>query len=232
VGCGLWHAPRVVDTVFVFAAGDPVPPDGLDGLPAPDRVVAADGGLVEAQRFGLRVDVVVGDLDSAPPDAVRRAERDGAEVRPYPTEKDATDLELALATAAEDRPARIVVLGGHGGRLDHLLGNALVLAAPAWAGVDADGIGVQARWGPARVTTIRRRESIEGTAGSLVSLLPVGGPATGVVTEGLRYPLRGETLAPGTTRGISNELAETHAVVSVATGVLLAVQPHEPPETA
>ncbi len=44
-------------------------------------------------------------------------------------------------------------------------------------------------------------------------------------TEGLRYPLAGEDLDPGTTRGVSNELIAPSARVSVQTGVLLAIQP-------
>jgi thiamine pyrophosphokinase len=46
-----------------------------------------------------------------------------------------------------------------------------------------------------------------------------------VRTQGLRYPLEGEDLAPGSTRGVSNELTGTVAHVSVEAGTVLAVQP-------
>ena len=59
----------------------------------------------------------------------------------------------------------------------------------------------------------------------VISLFAVHGPAAGVVTEGLVYPLRGETLEPGSTRGISNVFAETEAHVRLEHGVLLAVRP-------
>ena len=58
-----------------------------------------------------------------------------------------------------------------------------------------------------------------------MSLLAVGAPAHGVTTEGLEYPLRGETLDPGSTRGVSNVLSADTAVVTVARGVVLAVRP-------
>ena len=67
--------------------------------------------------------------------------------------------------------------------------------------------------------------TISGEPGSLVSLLPAGGPARGIVTGGLRYPLRDEELAPGTSRGVSNELSAALATVELASGVLLVVQP-------
>ena len=44
-------------------------------------------------------------------------------------------------------------------------------------------------------------------------------------TEGLTYPLRGETLFPGSTRGVSNELEASEADVWVEKGTLLIVQP-------
>jgi thiamine pyrophosphokinase len=53
----------------------------------------------------------------------------------------------------------------------------------------------------------------------------VGQPAHGVRTEGLRYPLNGETLHPGSTRGVSNELVEANATIKLASGVLLALLP-------
>jgi thiamine pyrophosphokinase len=73
---------------------------------------------------------------------------------------------------------------------------------------------------------VRSSLELDGRAGDLVTLLPVVGPAHGVRTEGLRYPLDGETLAPGSTRGVSNELARTPARVSLTSGVLLVVFPH------
>ncbi len=66
---------------------------------------------------------------------------------------------------------------------------------------------------------------LEGRAGSLVTLLPVGGPALGVVTDGLQYPLHREALGPGTSRGVSNVLVGRRASVALDDGTLLVVQP-------
>jgi thiamine pyrophosphokinase len=60
----------------------------------------------------------------------------------------------------------------------------------------------------------------------VISLLALHGPARGVVTDGLLYSLSGETLAPGSTRGMSNEFASPEAHIAVETGVLLAVRPN------
>ena len=75
----------------------------------------------------------------------------------------------------------------------------------------------------AEVAPVHHRLDLAGAPGDVVTLLAVGGPATGVTTTGLRWPLLGETLTPGSTRGVSNELAATTAAVFVETGVLVAI---------
>jgi thiamine pyrophosphokinase len=206
---------------LVFAGGDRPEPDALDGVPDDALVVAADSGLHHAQALGRHVDVVVGDFDSVDPAALAAAERAGATVERHNPDKDATDLELAL-TAARDRGCtHLVVVGGIGGRLDHSLANALLLAAPALATVT-----VEARMGAGTAHVVRDSIELDGLPGDLVTLLPVGGPARGVTTEHLRFPLRGESLEPGSTRGVSNELVTSPAHVALDDGVLLVILPH------
>ncbi len=86
-------------------------------------------------------------------------------------------------------------------------------------------IRIDALVGDAWVHVVRGARELDGEPGELVSLLAVNGPAEGVTTEGLVYPLRGETLEPGSTRGVSNVFASAQARVEVARGVLLAILP-------
>jgi thiamine pyrophosphokinase len=66
---------------------------------------------------------------------------------------------------------------------------------------------------------------LEGSPGSLVTLLPVGGIARDIVTAGLEYRLAHEDLDAGTTRGVSNVMTTTHASVVLVDGTLLVIQP-------
>src|SRR5262249_22916544 len=77
----------------------------------------------------------------------------------------------------------------------------------------------------ARITVIRCLARLTGTPGDVCSLFAVGGPARRVRTSGLRYPLDGEDLLPGSTRGLSNELVDPVVTVSIEHGTLLALQP-------
>jgi thiamine pyrophosphokinase len=212
-----------VRAAIVFAGSQPVAPSLRDWLPADADVIAADSGLGVADALGFHVNHLVGDLDSADPNAVDAAVASGTTVDRHPAEKDATDLELAFDAAIARGARRVVLVDGGGDRLDHLLGNLLLLASPALA-----GIGVEAFCGTARVLVARGGDppiTIGGQLGSFVTLLPIGGPACGIVTRGLRYPLRDEELAPGTSRGVSNELAAHTGSVQLASGTLLVVQP-------
>jgi thiamine pyrophosphokinase len=185
-------------------------------------VIAADSGYDHARAHGISVDLLVGDLDSISPSALEDAKAAGIPIELHPTAKDATDLALALLEARDLGATQLTVIAGDGGRLDHLLTGVLALADPELAGVQIDAwIGdawVRPLHGPGHAV-------VHGRPGEIVTLAALAGAARGVRTAGLAYPLRGETLFPGSTRGVSNELEGTEAEVWVEDGTLLIVQP-------
>jgi thiamine pyrophosphokinase len=206
-------------TAIVFCAGGPARAS-LPDVPSDALVIAADAGVAEAERRGLGVDVLVGDLDSADPDAVARVEAAGGTVQRHPADKDASDLELAMQAAVAAEARRIVVVGGDRGRLDHLLGNALLLGSVRWAAVEVDAV-----LGAATLHVVRDDRSFDGTPGEIVSLYALGAPALGVTTSGLRWVLDDDELQPGSSLGLSNEFNGTTMRVRVGRGVVLAVRP-------
>jgi thiamine pyrophosphokinase len=211
--------PTALDTVAVFAGGAPVDASLRAELGDVDYVIAADSGLYAALRLGLRTDLLIGDLDSVEPAVVEAAQFD---VERHPQAKDRTDIVLALDRARDLRPRRLIVVSGGGGRLDHAFGNLLVLASPAYAAMQVDAFV-----GSARLAVIRDCRALSGPAGRLISLFAVGGPARGVTTAGLRYPLRDDVLDPTSSRGVSNEFLGGPAQVSLTSGTLLSIQPGE-----
>ena len=198
-----------------------------------DYIIACDGGLRHCHVLGQVPNCIVGDLDSVNglsftsdfdlnPTNVLVSILDiyrNVPILKYPTEKDQTDLELALDHACDKGADSIIILCGLGGRFDHQLANAHVLAQPLSRGVHAE-----LRDEHTKIMLIKDKCRLHKNDGSLVSLLPLTTTAEGIVTEGLQYPLKGESLSAGFARGVSNRIVNEWAEVSVRGGLLLLVQ--------
>ena len=179
-------------------------------------MIAADSGFDHARRLGIEVDVLVGDLDSISPEGLALA----GVVEKHPSDKGATDLAIALDAAVREGAARVFVVDGGGGRIDHFLANAALLASAVYRGLSLTWLP-----GTAVINVVRDRIELSGSPGDLVSLLPYGGRAGGVTTTGLRWPLHQAELAPGTSRGVSNQMIDRTATVELKEGTLLVVRP-------
>ncbi len=209
--------------IWIFVNGCLAQPERLRTFFQPvDRLIAADGGQRYLEQLGLRAERVIGDLDSLSAVELAQFQAHGGIVERYPTEKDETDLELALEWALRQNPTDIRIAAALGGRLDQTLGNLSLLTRPDLATLD-----VRLEDGHEEVFLIRAERSITGQVGETVSLLPWGGPANGVSTQGLQYPLRGETLYPERTRGISNVMTAPQAWVRLDGGLLICVHTHQ-----
>lgn len=208
--------------VLIFANGEPG--DGVmvrhtfrqAGHP---YVIAADGGASVAHYYGYRVNMVIGDMDSLTAQELHELEQNGAQVHRYPAEKEETDLELALKWAVTQPVEWIRIIGGTGGRFDQAMANVYLLALPELRGIDAGLVA-----GNQEIYLLHPgRHTLEGTPGDTVSLIPVGGSASDIATEQLKYPLRHETLFFGPARGISNVMLAERATVTLTEGLLLVV---------
>lgn len=211
-----------INRVVIFANGQPETGPLLDRVlaeAASAYVVAADGGARLARHYGLKVQRVIGDMDSLSAAELDALVQAGAEVQRHPEEKDETDLELALLWAVEAGAQWIRVIGGIGGRFDQTLGNVYLLALPALAGCD-----VRLVTPTQEIYVLRPGENyLHGQPDDTVSLIPLSTAVTGIQTENLYYSLADDTLILGPARGISNVLVAAPARVAFATGLLLVV---------
>lgn len=175
-----------------------------------DLVVAADGGISNAERFGFVPDTVVGDFDSLPPDSQKRFPDTRFVHLPS---QEQCDLEKALIFCEKEGITAVTLLGATGNRLDHTLGNLSLFTR-----YDGD-LALRILTPEAEVFIVREHKELEGVPGQGVSLVPMG-KARLVTTTGLKYPLSGETLAFGQREGTSNEFSSNHCTVSLTGGLL------------
>ena len=206
----------------VAFGGDADPAHVRQVLARAQLIIAADGGAAHVEAAGGVCDVIVGDQDSAPAATLDRARAGGADIRDFPTAKDATDGELALREALSRGASSVTIVGALGGpRVDHLLANVALLAHPDLRRVDA--VIEDARY---RIWLVSGSSSWRGAAGDCVTLLAVGGDAHGVTTQDLRYALRDGVLRHGSSLGVSNEMTGPLAELSVARGAVLVIHEH------
>lgn len=206
----------------IFANGD-LPQAGMHTaipLRPGDLLIAADGGARHCLNLGIHPDVVIGDMDSLEDEDLSALCAQGAQVIRYPSRKDDTDLELALKYADQQGADEILIVAGLGARWDQSLANILLpIRYPHLCISLVDGIQ--------EIHFLHCDQlTIVGKPGDTVSLIPLGGDAIGVSAQGLEYPLHGDRLLFGSTRGVSNVLLGESAQVSLEQGHLLCIVIH------
>lgn len=183
-----------------------------------DLLLCADGGTLYALEWGLVPDIVIGDMDSLDATHLGRLETAGVRLIRHPARKDETDLELALNEAIRRGATEITILGALGGRIDQTLANIFLLS---WSRLN--GITVQIVEGTETLYLTRNSVTIHGEKGDIVSLLPLSPEVAGITTTGLEYPLHGESLYLGPSRGVSNVMTDVETTINVRDGLLLVI---------
>ena len=188
-----------------------------------DLIIAADSGYMTARRFGIKPDILLGDLDSLECSELSQGELDEMEKIIVPRIKDDTDTQLAVDTAIERGAENICIIGGLGGRLDHTLSSVFLLEYIAEHGVSCvmtDGrniVRMLVSYGEKRMVTVERGYKYL----SLVSLSDI---CRGVSMTGVFYPLDSIELTRKYSYAVSNEITSEYAEISLTDGVMLIIE--------
>lgn len=194
---------------LLFCAGERTP---LPPLPKREEslIIAVDGGYRYCLDCRLSPDLTVGDFDSLG----YIPKEDG--LLAYPSEKDDTDLGIAINEALARGCEELYIFGATGGRLDHTVASLQSLLSVAKRGASGFLFG-QGFTATATEGGLRFPASYRGT----VSIFAAGGECRGVTLSGLRYSLEGATLSPFYPLGVSNEFTGEEAEISCQEGILL-----------
>lgn len=187
-----------------------------------DCLLAADKGMEFCYEQKISPDYIMGDFDSADPKIVSHYNSSPeVELIRFQPEKDDTDMELAVRKAITLGSDKIYVLGALGGRMDHCIANIHLLKLAADAGVEMHLVDPQND-----ICLVQDRKIIkkEEQYGKYVSFLPFTDQVTGITLTGFKYPLAEYTMSRGTSIGVSNEIQEEMAEVTVKTGILIMIQ--------
>ncbi len=211
--------------VVIMLGGEPPDPQLRRHIRSlADAVIAADGGIDHAIAWDLPINIAVGDMDSVSLTGLAHLQQERIATERHPADKEASDGELALEVALRSDPQEVhLFTGGGADRLDHLLITAALLTNPSLA-----SRRVWAWIGSTLIIPLQAGQSTDfwGHEGANITLLAVNGPAQGVGTVGLEFPLHGETLQPWSSRGLSNRGMGAAVTVSIERGCLLVIRPN------
>jgi thiamine pyrophosphokinase len=207
----------------VITGGGAIPPAAAGAVRALGTpvVVAADSGLDHAVAAGIEPTHLVGDLDSLSAAGRMWAYAHGLAIDEHPSDKDCTDTELALAAAAALGTGGLLVVGGTGERLDHLLGILLALGGAAASRFDA----VRAVIGGTEFAVVHegKQTVLDLAAGTTFSVLALHGACDHIEVRGAKWPLDGP-LSSTEARGVSN-VAEGAVTVAARSGIVTVAVP-------
>lgn len=176
-----------------------------------DLVIAADAGLLNARKLGVKPSVLLGDFDSlGEPDSMD----DGTELIRVPAEKDDTDTQLAVRVALERGAKEITIIGGLDGRLDHSLSTLAILED-----LEQRHVHALVTSGKNRARFLRNNSTLIPRSGfRYLSLIAADPTVKGVTVEGCKYPLKKAKLSRLNQYAVSNELTGNCALIDVRRG--------------
>lgn len=207
---------------FIYTGGHIFPENITEHPKTGDLCIAADAGYRNAQQLGERVDLLIGDFDSLgqPPQA------DGhMEIHQVPAEKDLTDTQIAVEMAIGRGAEEIILIGGLSGRLDHTLSTMCLLED-----LQTRGLHGYVTDGQNRVHFLHASSFlIARSAYKYLSLVAADDVVKGVCIEGVKYPLKNQTLKRRLQFAVSNEITGNVALISCRKGGLYIIESMDQP---
>lgn len=174
-------------------------------------MIAADGGLLNLEKYSITPDLILGDFDSL------GFEPEGENVIKHPVRKDDTDMMLAVKKAIELGYNEIVIFGGCGGRLDHTLANVNTMVYAMEKDVK---ISILDSENDLYITDDDMKLSHEDK--DIFSLFAIEEKAI-VDIEGAEYSGSGIVISNNTTLGVSNSFVEDEVSINVVDGIVLII---------
>lgn len=213
---------KKIENIYIFAGGRIDEDLSSIDFTTNDLLIAVDSGAEALYAEEIIPDYFLGDFDSLGSVLLKLIEEDYSErVIRFPAMKNETDSELALQFALKFVPKRIILYGATGTRIDHIWANVNILLQAEQEGIKAiicDSHNRVQLLLPKQILKLIRDEY------HFLSLLSFTEEVKGLRGTGLKYSLENVTLRLGSTRGLSNELTEDQATVTIDEGILLVIE--------
>ena len=186
-----------------------------------DRIIAVDNGLKILNEINVRPNHIVGDFDTVNKDILDLyVENKLIKIHKYNPMKDNTDTDIAIRLAVELNSDEIIMLGGIGTRIDHVLGNIQVLKYALDNNAKCKMIDENNEIELINKTTILNRKDVDK---KYISLIPLTEKVENINLKGFKYDLDNGELTIGSSLGISNEIIDGEATIEFDNGILIMI---------
>ncbi|WP_121639923.1 thiamine diphosphokinase [Virgibacillus sp. Bac330] len=186
-----------------------------------DFWIGADRGAWVLATCDLPITYAIGDFDSTTKEEKLLIDKHAQCVHVYPSEKDETDLELALNKAYELEPDTIYLFGVSGGRKDHEFINVQLLYAILSKGIRGIIIDIA---NYLELTFPGKYTVLHDINYPIISFVPFSKEVKGITLTHFYYPLTNANISWGSTLCISNKLIRNSGTFSYKEGILLLVK--------
>lgn len=202
---------------LIIGNGDDIERQCIDNINI-EYVICADGGLEKAEKLNLSPNLILGDFDSVDAKVLEHYKKLNIETVTFPSEKDYTDMELAVENAVKKGFKDIVLTGATGSRLDHTLANIQLLEKYYRHGINLEIIDNN---NYISIISDNTDVKIKYKKDHFVSLVPVTEKLEGLTLIGFRYPLDNVIVQRGTALLISNEIIQDEGRIILKNGTAL-----------
>ncbi len=179
-------------------------------------IIAADGGAILLEKIKITPDIIIGDLDSLCQKKIDFFKNRDVSLLEFPVEKDKTDGELAIDYCKQNNFNKVIIIGSHGGRIDQQLANILLLEY----GLKLK-LSILIKDPGLEMGLITDHKIFENKYDWKLSLISLSKITEGLSIKGCKYEVNNENLFRYKTRGISNKINSSQAIISIKNGLLL-----------
>lgn len=175
------------NSIIVLNGSDLYP---LDFVNLSKKIIAVDGAFKNLQNIGIKIDHIVGDLDSINKELLNSEYKQRLHHNP---DQNTTDFEKAIKFARDISLTPSVIVGINGKEIDHILNNIHVMVKHHQYDGEFFFIDSQSNGSIKLGMVISKTKLFRCGIGKTVSIFPF--PSATLTTQGLEYPLLVETIS-------------------------------------
>ncbi|MEZ5315422.1 MAG: thiamine diphosphokinase [Chlamydiales bacterium] len=172
-------------------------------------IVAIDGGLVACDEAGIDVDLILGDFDSVPQTLL---DKYSDLIKIKTPNQNKSDLEKAIEYLVYSGFEMFTVCGALGKRIDHTLKNIHLLCNYP------ETMQFQSEY--ESCFAIPKSYILSCKKGQTISLIPISSRVSGVITQGLKWEIKNQTLTKSFS-SLSNQAIQEKVSIQFDEGDLL-----------